>query len=55
MQADAVPDELRRQHIAFEELADQDDAGDDEDMAPLREKLRDATQSETTSAVSEPT
>src|ERR1700733_3751668 len=40
MQADAVPDKFRRQHIAFEELTEKDNAGNDENGAPLREKLR---------------
>src|SRR6516225_2833981 len=33
---------LARQHIAFEKLADQNDAGDDRDAGPVRSKLRES-------------
>src|ERR1700675_537262 len=41
MQSDAMPNEFRRQHVAFEELADKDYAGHSENPAPVREKLCD--------------
>jgi hypothetical protein len=40
MQADAVSDEIRRQHVAFEELAEQHDSGNDDDRRPIQEELR---------------
>ena len=40
MQANAFTDEFGRQHVAFEELTDQDDADDDENMRPVRIELR---------------
>ena len=40
VQPDAFTDKLRRQHIAFEKLAEQNDPGDDHDAGPIRSKLR---------------
>src|SRR5690242_9977946 len=40
MQADAFADKFGRQDIAFEKLAEQNDAGDDHDAGPVRSKLR---------------
>jgi hypothetical protein len=40
MQADTVSDQFRRQHIALEELPEQNNAGDDENTRPVGYELR---------------
>ena len=39
MQSNAFADKLWRQHIAFHELPEHNDSGDDRDPAPVRKKL----------------
>ena len=41
MQPDALADQLRRQHVAFEELADEEDAEHDQDRRVFGPELRD--------------
>ena len=41
MQPDALADQLRRQHVAFQQLADEEDADHDDDRRPFGPELRD--------------